>query len=280
MKKPITRILLFITAVPAIIAVILFLPQYHYLGINILFVVTAFFSTLEAGRLILKDSAPLIRYAGAVLVGLLSIWTFIETAGISGSRFGLIALGGAAISIFVISLMVPNKDEIPLIIKRATAGVFLIIYPGIFFIFCIRITGLSNPSFSILLLILTVFSSDALAYIMGKLFGKHNRIITQLSPKKTLVGFVTELVFCSVAFIIAARFFPSRFPLPVPWAGVLGFGIGITSIIGDLFESALKRAADVKDSGKVVPGRGGLLDSIDSLLFSAPLFYIVVQGRV
>lgn len=283
MRKAVTRVILFITAVPAIIGIILFLPFRNFLSINVLFIVIAFFSNLEAGKLVLKSSAPLIRYTAAVFTALFCSWVFIDTAGFLSPSIPISTIGtglfiGSTIVIFFFALLIPGKREIPTIISRAGGGAFLLLYPGLFFIFCIKITGLKYPAFLLLFLILTVFLSDALAYVLGKLFGKKSRIITDLSPNKTLIGFLTEIIFCCAASFTAAVVFPLRFSLAPVWAAFFGIGLGITSIIGDLFESALKRAADVKDSGRIIPGRGGFLDSIDSLLFSAPFFYFVLRS--
>ena len=284
MKKGTTRIVLFVTAVPAVIGIILFLPFKNFLVVNVMFIGIAVASSLEAGKLMLNKSAPLIRFGAAGLTGLLCTWIFIDTAGFLDSDF-FIEVFEPVFFVSIVGLMlffsvlVPKTKNIPNIISRAGAGIFLIIYPGLFFVFCIKCTGLQYPAFLLLFLILTIFISDALAYVTGKLFGKQETVITKLSPNKTIIGFVTEIIFCCASSTAMAFFFPGRFPLHPIVAAVFGIGLGITTIIGDLFESALKRSAGVKDSGRVIPGRGGFLDSLDSLLFSAPLFYFVFAGR-
>lgn len=283
MKKETTRIILFVTAVPAIIGIILFLPFKNFLVINILFIAIAVGSSLEAGKLVLKRSAPLIRYLAAAFTGLICTWVFIDTAGFLPRRFPAENVGIAifvvfTVVLFFISMRVPSKTEISSILGRTGAAAFLLLYPSLFFIFCIKLTGLKYPAFLLLFLILIIFLSDAVAYAAGKLFGKKNRVVTELSPNKTAVGFITEILFCAGAAALIAVFFPLRFPLHPAWAALFGIGLGIASIIGDLFESALKRSSGVKDSGRVVPGRGGFLDSLDSLLFSAPLFYFIIAG--
>jgi phosphatidate cytidylyltransferase len=283
MKKGTVRIVLFVTAVPAVIGIILFLPFKNFLVVNVLFIGIAVASTLEAGKLILKKSAPLIRYAAAVLSGLLCTWAFLDTARFFGDSFPgknfesafFISIAGLML---LFSVLVPKKTDMPKIIPRAGAGLFLIFYPGVFFVFCIKCTGLENPAFLLLFLILTIFISDSMAYVTGKLFGKRGTVITEVSPNKTIIGFLTEIFISCAAAAAAAVFFPLRFPLHPALAALLGIGLGLTAIGGDLFESALKRSAGVKDSGRVIPGRGGFLDSLDSLLFSAPLFYFVFAG--
>ncbi len=229
----------------------------------------------------LKKTAPLIRFGAAAFNVILCTWAFIVTAGFFKTfshyeNIGAVLIISAHGLVLFFSVLVPSKKDLPAIISRAGAGTFLIVYPGLFFIFLIKVTGLPYPAFLLLYLILSVFVSDALAYLAGNFFGKHTKIITEISPNKTLVGFITQLIFASLVSIATALLFPVRYPFSPFWAGLFGLGLGVTALIGDLFESALKRAAKVKDSGRIIPGRGGFLDSLDSLLLSAPFFYFVL----
>lgn len=122
----------------------------------------------------------------------------------------------------------------------------------------------------VLLLLLAVYLGDTLAFFGGKLFGRRP-MAPGISPKKTWEGAVSGLLGSGLAAVIAHFwFFPD---LPLGAGIVLGVGLGVTGILGDLAESLLKRAAEVKDSGHLLPGHGGVLDRIDSLLLAAPLLY-------
>ena len=114
----------------------------------------------------------------------------------------------------------------------------------------------------LLTLFLIVWLADIAAYFIGTWFGKH-KLAPSISPKKTIEGAVGSLV---VVGIVIGLIFHS-----VLWV-VLALITVIAAIIGDLFESFMKRSAGVKDSGKLLPGHGGLLDRIDSLIFAAPVF--------
>jgi len=122
-----------------------------------------------------------------------------------------------------------------------------------------------------------VFLNDICAYISGMLWGKNNRNIIPISPKKSLVGFIvgflSSILVAFVAYFIKPQFFAEKYH----YALIVGVVIGIVSIIGDLSESAMKRSANIKDSGNALPGRGGILDNIDSLIFSAPVFYFMIK---
>ena len=127
-----------------------------------------------------------------------------------------------------------------------------------------------NP---ILCLLLPLWAADIAALLVGKKWGKH-LLWPAISPKKTIEGFVAGLL---AALITAAILWPSLDLRcrPGPWF-VGGTLIGITGQLGDLFESWIKRRGGVKDSGSILPGHGGLLDRIDSLLFAAPTVALLV----
>ena len=120
----------------------------------------------------------------------------------------------------------------------------------------------------IFLLLAATWMGDTGAYFAGRAFGKH-KLFERISPKKTWEGAIGGLVF-SVAFGGLVKFLA----LPeVPWvhALVVAALIDIAGVLGDLVESMFKRSFGVKDSGRIMPGHGGILDRIDSLLFSAPV---------
>ena len=134
----------------------------------------------------------------------------------------------------------------------------------------------STTSFWITWLLVTTKGSDMAAYFAGKLLGKHPLAVS-LSPKKTVEGAVGGLAGAIVLSEILHRVW--LYPAPslpfLTWVS-LGAAIGIAAMIGDLSESLLKRDAGVKDSNSI-PGLGGVLDIIDSLLFSAPLLYVYLK---
>jgi len=135
----------------------------------------------------------------------------------------------------------------------------------------------SGPK-AVLLLIATIVISDSAQYYTGRAFGKRPLAPT-ISPKKTIEGAIGGVLFGTLFMALAL---PLVFPLtPLLLRVLLGAAVVIFGIVGDLFESRLKRFADMKDSSHLIPGHGGVLDRIDALLFAIPVFYfMVVQGRV
>ena len=125
-------------------------------------------------------------------------------------------------------------------------------------------------------LLLAVFADDTFAYLVGRLLGRH-KLAPALSPGKTWEGFVA-----GTAAAIAVAFFAlyEQDFLTIPESILFGAAIALAGATGDLFESALKRDLQVKDSGHLLGGHGGMLDRIDSLLFASVAAYFVVLGTL
>lgn len=132
-----------------------------------------------------------------------------------------------------------------------------------------------NPKIIIGIFIL-IWTNDTFAYIVGKSIGKH-KLYEKISPKKTIEGFLGGIVFAVIAsYIIATYYIEGKQTAQFIW---LGFAliVGIFGTIGDLIESKFKRIANVKDSGKIMPGHGGILDRLDSVIFVAPFIFLFYQ---
>ena len=123
----------------------------------------------------------------------------------------------------------------------------------------------------IFFLVVTIWLGDTAAYLFGKRFGRH-KLRPTISPGKTIEGTIAGLVFGTLGGLGVWSFFLQDI-LSLPHALILGVLLGIVGQLSDLSESVIKRSADVKDSGQLIPGHGGLLDRCDSLIFSAPVLY-------
>jgi phosphatidate cytidylyltransferase len=122
--------------------------------------------------------------------------------------------------------------------------------------------------------VLTVFAADTFAYFTGRYIGRHS-LAPRLSPKKTWEGLVGGTI--AGVFVSFIALYDKRHEYLSVWqAIVLGFVVVIAAVLGDLFESAIKRDLEVKDTGRLLGGHGGVLDRVDALLFAAPAAYFVV----
>jgi phosphatidate cytidylyltransferase len=124
--------------------------------------------------------------------------------------------------------------------------------------------------------LIAVFAADTAAYFVGRLVGRH-KLAPVLSPGKTWEGFVAGSL--AAIFVSFVALYENRDHFLTIWqAIVLGVVIALSEAIGDLFESALKRDLQVKDTGRLLAGHGGVLDRIDSLLFAVPAAYYLIAG--
>ena len=123
----------------------------------------------------------------------------------------------------------------------------------------------------VLILLSVIWVGDSAALLAGKALGR-TRFSPAISPKKTNEGAVAGLLASiGVALLLQRLFFPE---LPIKHVGAVALLLGTVGQLGDLAESMLKRAADIKDSSDLIPGHGGVLDRIDSLLFAIPVLYL------
>ncbi|EIA08311.1 phosphatidate cytidylyltransferase [Flavobacterium frigoris] len=132
-----------------------------------------------------------------------------------------------------------------------------------------------NPKILISIFIL-IWTNDTFAYIVGKSIGK-TKLFERISPKKTIEGF-----FGGVLFSVIASYLVSKYYIEIAegktfiWI-IIAIIVGVFGTIGDLIESKFKRIAGVKDSGKIMPGHGGILDRLDSVIFVAPIVFLFYQ---
>ena len=125
-----------------------------------------------------------------------------------------------------------------------------------------------------------IWTNDTFAYIVGKSIGKH-KLLEKISPKKTIEGFIGGVIFAVIAGLLISKYYIQpvesfKLKSALIWM-VSALLIGIFGTIGDLVESKFKRIAGIKDSGKIMPGHGGILDRLDSVIFVAPIIYLFYQ---
>jgi phosphatidate cytidylyltransferase len=268
------RLLIFFLGVPATAAVIIFLPGFDHLAavaitLGILALCARELTRLFRTRDIAVETGEMIVLALIFPVGAYATNYFADSA----TWAGIAAICVAAALVAFGRLAFAKAELIPSILPRAAALTLDLFYLGILGSFIVLIASEPTRSTeSLLTFCLLCFSNDGMAWLIGMTLGRRRGIVA-VSPNKSLAGFLGGMG-GSIFTAFACRFlFPSSMAAPWWQILILGILIGSTAIVGDLFESALKRSAGTKDSGSAVPGRGGFLDSFDSLLLSAPAFY-------
>ena len=158
--------------------------------------------------------------------------------------------------------------------RDAAVSFFGALYLGIPLSCLLLIREMNSGMMIAVAIVFSIWAADSFAYLGGSLFGRH-KLAPKISPKKSWEGLAAGAVGAIVFWHL----------IPFFWAGqaswfaaiVLGIIVTASALIGDLFESRIKREAGVKDSGTLLPGHGGLLDRIDSLLLVAPLMFVVLS---
>jgi phosphatidate cytidylyltransferase len=132
-----------------------------------------------------------------------------------------------------------------------------------------------NPKILISIFIL-IWTNDSFAYIVGKSIGK-TKLFERISPKKTIEGSIGGIVFSVIAGYLISKYYIQIAERNIFIWIIIALIVGFFGTIGDLIESKFKRLAGVKDSGKIMPGHGGVLDRLDSVIFVAPIVFLFYQ---
>ncbi|MDR1617594.1 MAG: phosphatidate cytidylyltransferase [Treponema sp.] len=280
MKKILERILLFVISIPLIVCVVVLMPWKNYLVLNILVILVTSGGALEFNHILKKKGLPL-SVPEAALLGALgpAAMTVSVSFRVDAQLVPALAIAGAAW--LLVSRVFSAASRLEHYTGRIAAGFSVMIYPGFFMIWLVRMTIFPVAGTVILVFLLTVLINDSLAWAAGMLFGRGNQGIVPASPGKSIAGFIGGLAASTGAGIAGALLAPGAFVpdyLPALSSGaILGFLSGLAACLGDLCESCLKRSSGIKDSGFIMPGRGGILDSIDSIALAAPVFYAVYR---
>jgi phosphatidate cytidylyltransferase len=310
-KKVLPRLAIFFIGVPAILALIILLPWRNHLALS---VVITIFSGIGAAELYPMLAYSMLGRTGfpaggasprgMIFAGILGavppLFLCLRTS--FGFPLGLadgVIFGALAV---LINTVFTPLERISGAKNRASTLFSCLIYPGVPLSCVIALGEINNSTFFLIFFAAAALGTDSFSWFFGMLFGKNNRGIIRISPMKSVAGYAGGILTASALGLGAAAiwirgnygtlFYGGG---RVVKAGVLGGSLGngpgavyvvftviafctaVAASVGDLAESALKRSADVKDSGSILPGRGGMLDSLDSLAFAAPVFYFLVK---
>jgi len=227
-----------------------------------------------------------------IVLGLYEFFTMLEKKGINIYKYVGIGMGSIIPLSILLRFELTKKWELTFIAllllflllmqfrRRQSSGVivdisttlFGILYVSWFLSFLIKIRFMPNGIGLLASVLLMTKLGDVGAYLIGSRFGK-SPLMPRISPKKTVEGAIGGLIF-SLLGALASKFFLDFSYLHL---AIMGIVLGALGQLGDLSESLIKRDCGVKDSGSILPGMGGILDELDSLLFTAPVFYFYIS---
>jgi phosphatidate cytidylyltransferase len=270
-----TRLLTAAVALPILSGVVI-LPWYWpdgvwmFVGIGVLALGAGLFEFFSmAKKMELKADAG-VGYVGAGLITL----AFALDAPTTAPDLLLLLIAAFIIALLISQTFRFQKDFTKMLTGAGVTllGVFYLAFLGGFLI-ATRVGFLNAPGLSTKLLLfffIVIFGSDAGAYFAGKALGKH-KLVPMISPGKTWEGLIGGIIAAAaMAALCTWLFFPELpYKFSMPLAGVMA----AVGVFGDLAESAIKRGAGAKDAATILPGHGGFLDRLDSLLFNAPILY-------
>ena len=245
---------------PSLILFILYAPPWLFFGFILLLI---YLGLQEFYHLTAPEISPGPK-AAAVLLAFLLAFSLI----CPDPRGFLAGLAFAVLFWFIGALW--KREEFPLRVQHVSLHLLGLLYIAFLLSHFILLRKLDHGKMWILFTLVSVYFGDTTAFYVGRAWGKRKMAPT-ISPNKTMEGGRGAVVgSLGGAVLFQGFFFPE---LGMVAASVLGAMIGGIGQLGDLFESLLKRSAHLKDSGTLIPGHGGLLDRIDSVLFAAPLVY-------
>jgi phosphatidate cytidylyltransferase len=242
----------------------------------------AVFQAVAYGILFLsvRELVGLARASGLAV----PFWLPFIGAAVTLAPFGLARTADGRAGLLLIALLVQVVATLGATMAASTSGnkavmatVSASLFPSLYLALpigaMVAIRDVGGPA-ALFLLMLTIMVSDTAQYYTGRLAGRRP-LAPAISPKKTVEGAVGGFVLGTLVFAVAGAWWLER--VPAALRTLLGLTIVASGIAGDLFESLLKRSADIKDSSSIIPGHGGILDRIDALLFAAPIYYVVLQ---
>jgi phosphatidate cytidylyltransferase len=252
--------------------------------------VVLLFVALAVAALAFHEYAELMRQLGAAvprtpaLLGTLAVAAIIPFPYVAGEAvIGIAVVAIAAAAMFNIGRdrhvaavatagQAPGETLTPAVLA-AVAGAFALIYIGLPLGSLVGVHIFGGRG-AVLLLVFTIVISDSAQYYTGRTLGRRP-LAPRLSPKKTVEGAMGGFVAAPLFLYVAGPYLvPVVTPLMIAPLGLVLVACGIA---GDLFESMIKRAANLKDSSALIPGHGGVLDRIDALLFATPPFYLFLR---
>jgi phosphatidate cytidylyltransferase len=279
----IKRLLVFFIGIPIIVCLVFFLPFRGHLSLNIIIIIFSALGAVEFAAMLEKKSLC-VKKPEAFLLGAAAPAALTLVISLNCPQWIIPLLLMAGAFWVLLSRVFISYALMETAANQLAAGFSVFAYPGFFMYWLVKMTSLKNAGPVTFAFLMTVLGSDAAAWLAGTLFGKNNRGIIPASPSKSIAGFAGGIIGSIIVSGGAALIIPSAFIArteAVPSFCIvilLGVCTGIAGALGDLAESAVKRSCNTKDSGNLMLGRGGVLDSIDSIAVAAPVFFLLFNA--
>ncbi len=270
------RILLTVFGIPLFFSSIFFFPQGNYAALNVIIIIFSVLGSYEMHAM-LSFSEHQRSLFHPLFAGLLPVTAYIQLYLFPSYHIIAVSYIVVFFMMMVYETLRGSADEFQGSITRMAYSLFHLLYPSLITVFVVYLTAFDHASIFIIYLFIMIFSNDVFAYIFGILFGKSTRGIIQVSPNKSITGFIGGFFMTIVSSIIVYLLIPQLHQYgSLSVFIILSVIISLFANAGDLVESALKRSSRKKDSGTIIPGRGGVLDTIDSIIFCAPVYYYFI----
>lgn len=272
-KNLLLRTLTCVVGIPLLALIVFVFPQNNFLAFRILVLACSVLGSIEISKLVF-NKIEILPVASCILP-FICLTSEINDLGYYLSILIILAFG--------FEIKNGEKDNFEGSITRIGKNLISIIYPSFLLTFLMKLATLEiTNSFVICYFFVLVFANDIFAYIMGTIFGEKNNAHLKASPKKSWAGFIGG-IFWTLCFSLVFTFlFEDKvsFFKDMLFRILTPIAVSVFADIGDLSESVLKRSAKVKDSSNLIPGHGGILDRLDSIVAVAPIFYFIVKEAI
>ena len=274
MNKVVQRLLVFFIGLPLVICLVWF-NQFHHIALHVLVFAASLLAASELYTLLSNKFSlqcrPVVIISSVIPVFVTALCAFF------GCDVTFVYYAFVFVVLLCMAFEVLSANSFENSVSHIMTSLFIILYTGFLPSFVSRMTVHEHSREFIAFFFLMVCMCDSVAWFFGILFGKNNKGFIKASPNKSVAGFLGGFAGTMLTGVIAHLLFPEVFSGSLVKILVFGFCVAFVAISGDLVESVIKRSVEVKDSGTLIPGRGGVLDSIDSILFVAPVYYFGIN---
>lgn len=289
MSNLVQRVLVAVIAIPLVLFIVLYKPLAFF---GLVLLLTGLGTQEYYGLARTKGYLPSIEIGITIAVliaatfGKFRLLSVINELGVSGFPPETDLLATILILSFIVVMAIelfrgyknPIENTATTLFGALYIGIGIGSIFGVFEYFTVKNIGLETfdvlpPGIFIVVMLSSIWICDSFAYFAGKAFGKH-KLFERVSPNKTWEGSIAGLIGCILTWLVAPLFLHKMSLIPTAHIILFGVIAGIMGQVGDLAKSLLKRDANVKDSSQLIPGHGGVIDRMDSLMFVAPLILL------